>query len=215
MMMKISPCAHLQVDVAHRADQPGRGEFGRAGLASRSPDEAGRPAEQLPEIAAGKLHRAANPSAVRGHQSRQSRRHPHDPAGKRQRRPGRRAGSALPVGATTAPRPSSWPRWRRSRRPRRPRSTCRRGRPAPLILFSSSVSIVIGLGHLVGDRPFVLHAGPGVFPDLAMRLAAIIGLVRVDAPFRVGVALRRVFGEFAPTRPCTWPAPNAANRSTA
>src|SRR5438552_15999233 len=35
---------------------------------------------------------------------------------------------------------------------------------------------LIGLGDLIGDRPFLLHAAPGVFPDFAMRLAAVMRL---------------------------------------
>jgi hypothetical protein len=51
------------------------------------------------------------------------------------------------------------------------------------------------LGDLVGDRSLVLHAAPGILPDLAMRLAAVIFRIRVLTPFRVVVALRRVFRE--------------------
>src|SRR6185436_7023731 len=54
---------------------------------------------------------------------------------------------------------------------------------------------LIGLGDLVGDRPFVLHPGPGIFPDLAMRLAAIMRLVGIDAPLGIVVAFGRIFRE--------------------
>src|SRR5215510_1608793 len=60
------------------------------------------------------------------------------------------------------------------------------------------IAQLIGLGNLVGDRPFVLHAGPGVFPDLAVRLAAIVGEVLVLAPRRIAVALGRPFRELHP-----------------
>src|SRR2546421_13070137 len=46
---------------------------------------------------------------------------------------------------------------------------------------------LICLRDLVGDWPFVLHSRPGIFPDLAMRLAAIMRLVGIHAPFGIGV----------------------------
>jgi hypothetical protein len=41
-----------------------------------------------------------------------------------------------------------------------------------------------GLDRLVGARPLVLHAGPADLPDRAEGLAAVIGVVGVDAPLR-------------------------------
>src|SRR6185436_1495510 len=60
------------------------------------------------------------------------------------------------------------------------------------------IAQLIGLGDLVGDRPLVLHAGPGVLPDLAMRLAAIVGEILVLSPGRIAVALGRPFRELHP-----------------
>src|SRR6185369_10968134 len=59
------------------------------------------------------------------------------------------------------------------------------------------VELVV-LGDAIGGRPFVLHAGPRIFPDFTMWLAAIIRQVLVYAPGRVGVAFGRVFRELDP-----------------
>ena len=212
MMMKISPWRMSRSTSRTAPTRPAAVELGRAGLGRRARDEAlGVVAEQLPHIAAGELYRAfgrviSGPMPLR-----------HVVRGLAVRLAGRnRPGLAVASRTVTCrPRPSSGPRWPRSRRPRRPRSSCRRGRPRrDHLVHLVGVDREV-LRDLVGDRPFVLHAGPGVLPDLAMRLAAIVGGVGVHAPFRVLVAGGLVFRELRPIRPCTWPAPSAANRSTA
>ena len=55
-----------------------------------------------------------------------------------------------------------------------------------------------GLDGLVGVRPFVLDARPAYFPNLPVRLAAIVSFVGVGPPFGIAVALGCVFGELNP-----------------
>ena len=131
MTMKISPWRTSRSTRAHRADEPGLGELGRRRLAvCGAMKPAGVGAEDLPDVAAGELHRAG----VRGRADcgAPAQRIVHAsvlPESREAARPivGRTAPfrSRAPI----APRPSTSPRWRRSRRPRLPRSSCRRGRP--------------------------------------------------------------------------------------